>query len=396
MKRTIIILCVFLSYKTFGQFDKTELLNMIAICNSYTFLELYNSDKEILPAGFKKIYTSPELGMDNKFQIYTKQNLAVINLRGSTAKKSSWLENIYSAMIPSTGTMTLSGEKFAYCFAKDTAAAVHAGYALAIAFLHKDIIRQIDLLNKEGIYDFIITGHSQGGALANLLKAYLENLKQSKISKKNKFKTYTFAAPMIGNKSFSEEYNFKYGSDNNSFNCVNLSDPIWTLPLSYNDTLNVSTELGNLIFDTKNFNFKKAVKDGAVYFLESGIRDQITKLGTAISKQISKELGAITMPKYVKDINYYHLNERVELKAFEFPRILKDSSILKNPQAIAKLKKGNDGYFLDKDLYMQQSWTYQHKPYNYYVAVLKTYFPDEYFLLKRKYLPENVDRKSVV
>jgi hypothetical protein len=48
------------------------------------------------------------------------------------------------------------------------------------------------------------------------------------------------------------------------------------------------------------------------------------------------------------------------------------------------------GDFYNKELYAKESWTYQHKPYNYYVTILKMYFPDEYRSLKKKYLPENV------
>ena len=39
-------------------FDKYEARDLIAICNSFTFLDLYNSDQEILPAGYEKRYTS--------------------------------------------------------------------------------------------------------------------------------------------------------------------------------------------------------------------------------------------------------------------------------------------------------------------------------------------------
>jgi hypothetical protein len=35
-------------------FKKEEARDMIAICNSFTFLELFNSDSLILPQGYKK------------------------------------------------------------------------------------------------------------------------------------------------------------------------------------------------------------------------------------------------------------------------------------------------------------------------------------------------------
>ena len=394
MRLTAILLFIILSLKSFAQLDTIELKDMIAICNSFTFLELYNSDSAIIPAKYQKKYTSGVFGMDNKFQIYQCGSVAVINLRGSTAQKSSWMENIYSAMIPATGRITASGENFDYCFAKDPGAAVHAGYALGLAFLHNEIIYHINDLNKEGIYNIIITGHSQGGALANMLRAYLENLSHNELSKKNKFKTYAYAAPKTGNKKISDEYNARFERTNSSFNIVNVSDPIPTFPLSYNDTSTLTDYVKNLLVDRQNFNLKKVIADGMANFSEPTIRSNVQKLSTAASGQISKDLGPVNMPDYVKDISYSALKNRIEIETFDFPKVLKDSSILKNQQIMATLKKGKDGYFSNQDLYIKESWIYQHKPYNYYAAILKRYFPHDYGLLKKKYLPENIGSEA--
>ena len=70
--------------------------------------------------------------------------------------------------------------------------------------------------------------------------------------------------------------------------------------------------------------------------------------------------------------------------------MLKDSTILQNDSLMTVYKKGPDGHFINKELYAKESWTYQHKPYNYYVSILKMYYPEAYFSLKTKYLPENL------
>lgn len=93
-------------------FDANEARAMIQICNSFTYLDLYGSDIEILPAGYKKVYTSPVYGMDNKFQIYTNGNKGVIHFRGSTSKQSSWLENLYASMIPVKSKILINGKEF--------------------------------------------------------------------------------------------------------------------------------------------------------------------------------------------------------------------------------------------------------------------------------------------
>jgi hypothetical protein len=63
-------------------FIKEEARDMISICNSFSFIELFNSDANILPKGYEKIYTSGDFGMENKYQIYKKGETAIISFRG--------------------------------------------------------------------------------------------------------------------------------------------------------------------------------------------------------------------------------------------------------------------------------------------------------------------------
>ncbi len=393
MKNIFLFFSTFLSIHLFAElpqgFHKEEARDMLAICNSFTFIDLYNSDAEILPPGYEKRYTSGVFGMDNKFQIFQKGNVAVINLRGSTDKKISWLENTYSSMIPATGVIKASGENFAYCFAQDTNAAVHAGYALGIAYLANDILFHIKLLNKEDIYHIIITGHSQGGALTNMLRAYLANLPEGIISKRNVFKSYSFAAPMVGNKEFAAEYNLLLCSDHRNINIVNIADPMPKFPLSYNEDL-LSDNLKNLIFNGESFDIKRTISESFIQLFEKDIIRYMNKLGTSTTSQITKDLGPIEMPEYVQDINYCKLDEQIEINPVDFPMILKDSSILQNDSLMAIYMRDDDGRFINNELYIKESWAYQHKPYNYYVSFLKMYFPEEYDALERKYLLENL------
>jgi hypothetical protein len=371
-------------------FVKEEARDMIAICNSFTFIDLYNSDADILPAGYKKVYTSGVFGMDNKFQIYEKGHVAIINLRGSTDKKISWLENVYSAMIPAKGVIKIAGENVPYVFAKDPAAAVHSGYALAIAYLSNDIIFHINNLNRGGIHNFIITGHSQGGSLASMLRAYLENLSKNEISKDNVFKTYSFAAPMIGNKVFTDEYNKRFCEPKTSINIVNAADPVPTFPLNYKDENYLKDNVEAFLFDRESFSFRKMATDGAVLLFEDKLASLTQRLGMSASNEISKDLGQVVLPPYVKDINYQKIGNRMEIPPVAYPKILKDSSILENDSLMAVYKKGSDGQFLNEELYVKPGMMYQHKPYNYYVSILKVYFPAQYATLRKKYLPENL------
>jgi hypothetical protein len=369
-------------------FNKEEARDMIALCNSFSFLDLYGTDSAIIPQGYTKLYTSEVTAMDNVFQIYLKDQTAIINLRGSTAKKISWMENIYSAMIPARGVIEIQEKKFHYTFAKEESAAVHAGYTLGVALLQKDLLPQIKHLNRQGIFNFLITGHSQGGALASMLLAYLHHLPEKQLSPQNRFRCYAFAAPMIGNKAFTAEYNDRFCKTGLSFAIVNPADVIPTFPLSYKESSTISQGLLSLLLDDGSFGQK--LIDGAFLFFDKNLGNTVRRFSTSVAKQISNEVGTIVMPPYVEDVNYYKLGNRIELFKAVYPKILKDSSILQNDSLLAIYPRASNGHFVNKELYRKEPMMYQHKPYNYYTSFLRKFFPEEYLSLNKKYLEENL------
>jgi hypothetical protein len=371
-------------------FNKEEARDLIAICNSFSFIELFNSDADILPKGYEKLYTSGDFGMENKYQIYIKGETAIISFRGSISKKLSWLENVNSAMVPAQGLIKISGEDFNYCFAKDTAAAVHSGYALGVAYLSRDLLYHINILNNQGIFDIIITGHSQGGAIANLLRAYLENLSHYEISKKNKFKNYAFAAPMVGNLHFVAEYNARYCANNSSFNIIIPSDPIPNMPFSYNEGNYINKNLSSIFSNNDSFSAKRLMTDIVFNAFEKKMNRGVKKMSNAISNHLTKDLGTVEMPVYDQDINYCRIGNKIEISPMVYPKMLKDSTILQNDSLMAIYKIGTDGHFVNKELYKKEPRAFQHQPYIYYVSVLKKYFPNQYTALKKKYLIENL------
>ena len=371
-------------------FNKEEMRDMIAICNSFTFIDLYKSDEAIIPKGYNKVYTSGVFGMDNRYQVYKNGNVAVINFRGSTAKQVSWLENIYASMIPAKGTMVVEGENFNYQFAADPIAAVHSGYALGVAFMHLDLIDRIRVLNSDGIYNIIITGHSQGGALANLVTCWLNYIKGKDISIKNNFKTYAFAAPMVGNKVFADEYNRRYCQTERSFNIVNISDPIPTFPISYNDSASLKNSIWGMLFDRESVSTKKVATEQGILMFEDKLGQMLRSVSESARKRIIKNVGDVELPDYKKEFNYQPLCNRIELQEAPYPKMLKDSTILQNDSLMRVYKRDASGNFTDATLYKSPGWGWQHKPYNYYVTILRTYFPSQYAALPRKYLPENL------
>jgi hypothetical protein len=383
-------LLVLISSTSFAQlregFDPDEVKALISMCNSYTFQNLYGSDAAIAPKNYKKTFTSPVIGMDNKFQVYTKDDVGVLNFRGSTNQITSWVENMYSAMIPAKGVILLDQKSTPYSFAEDTSAAVHAGYALAVVLLSPSIIDQIKQLNQQGIYSIIITGHSQGGSLANLTRAYLENLPKGTLSAKNVYKTYAFANPMCGNKNFSEEYHVRYCENNMSYSIINPADLVPSMPMHYQEEgkLLSTDRLKSWLLGKESFDIRKIGVELAVRQFEKSLKSYVKSSNRLIETMVSAAYGSVDMPDYVSDINYFQVGNIRTLEPFPYPQIQLDPATLTEKQ-LSKLKPAEDGNY-----YKPEPSFYQHKPYNYYVAILKAYFSRDYKNLNVKYLPENL------
>ncbi|QQY82788.1 lipase family protein [Tamlana sp. s12] len=319
--------------------------------------------------------------MDNKFEVYQNDSIGIINYRGSTAKLISWIENCYSAMIPANGSILLNEQSFNYKFAEDALAAVHAGYALTVVIISEDLIEQINALNQAGIHHIIITGHSQGGALATLTRAYLENLPAGVLPENNRYKTYAFAQPMSGNKEFAEEYDTRYSHLGTSYSIVNPKDPVPYMPFNYEEERLVTKEkVVSWLLGTKEIKPKKLGQDAVIRLFEGGLTGYINNSNALINRILDFKFGSITMPEFVADINYYPTGERKELPKFDYPKIEVDVTGLTEAE-LDDLVQDEDGTWFKKETKF-----FQHKPYNYYVGVLKKWQYPSYDALDLKYL----------
>ncbi len=385
MKKTLTYLFFLSSFLSIGQlksgFNVNEAKFTIAMCNSFNFKKQFGSTETIMPKEFKLTHTSDILSMDNKFQIYENGKTGVIVYRGSTEKAISWVENCYSAMIPAKGNITIKDVTNQYCFTNKKNAAVHAGYALSIVILSDKIIEPISLLNERGIYDIIITGHSQGGALATLTRAYLEHLPKNTIANKNKFKTYSYAQPMCGNKEFSIDYNKRYSSKETSYFIKNSKDPIPNMPFNYEEGKLISkAKIKGWLFGKKKFNAKKLGQDSFIRLFEKGLIKYVKGTNKLLNNILSLKFGKIQMPKFISDINYYPTGKIKEIDAFTYPKVVVDITN-SSEKELKTLIKGDDGKW-----YKKETTFFQHKPYNYYVYVLKKWDSNAYNALPEKYL----------
>lgn len=312
-----IALTCFLSQMCMAQtlkpgFDKNEYRELLYVSARTTADSSYFK-KIHEPERFQMIYQSTPMGLDNLWDLWVDENgNAAISIRGTTSKSESWLANAYAAMVPAKGEIKLSkDEKFVYQLADNPRAAVHTGWLLSLAFLSKDILPRVDSLFKSGVKDFLIIGHSQGGAIVYLLTAYLYHMQKSgKLAKEIRFKTYCSAAPKPGNLFFAYDYE-SMTAGGWAFNVVNAADWVPEVPISIQtlEDFNKINPFVNAKSVIKKQKFPKNLVLKSIYNqLERPAKKAHKRykkyLGKMTSRLIGKYLVEFTPPAYYQSSDY--------------------------------------------------------------------------------------------
>lgn len=300
-------------------FDAKEYLQLLQITRSQT-ADLYPPDSsgspgfEIpSPKDYQMVYRSPEVGLFNRWALWLKKDssIAVISIRGTVMKEESWMENFFAAMVSATGKLQLNDSTaFTYKLAENQRAAVHAGWLTGLAYISPSVIQQIKKYAQIGVKNFIIFGHSQGGAIAFLLRSYLEYLPESVLPKGLNYKTYCSAAPKPGNLYYA--YDFDYVTRGGwGYRVVNERDWVPESPFSL-QTLRDFNDVNPFIIikpALKKLGFLPRLYLGHVF----GRMDRMTKktskrirkdLGDKVYKQVHKTLPEFPKPHFVLTTNY--------------------------------------------------------------------------------------------
>lgn len=318
---------LFLSVIAFGQqlkpgFDKDEYREMMLISAKTSALDsnYYNSFPN--PTNYKLRYRSLSIGLDNLWELWTDgAGKAVISIRGTTEKAESWLANFYAAMVPAKGELKLSNSDiFSYQLATNPKAAVHVGWLLSTAYLSKEILPRIKELYQNGTKEFLIIGHSQGGAIAFLMTSYLYNLQQlNQLPKDIRFKTYCSAAPKPGNLYYAYEYE-AMTQGGWAFNVVNAADWVPEMPISIqtlNDFNNVNPFTNaKLLIKKQKFPANLVLKH--IYNqldkpTEKAQRNYEKYLGNLASKIIKQNLKEFAPPLYYSSNHYVRTGATIVL-----------------------------------------------------------------------------------
>lgn len=294
-------------------FDAQEYLELLSVSSRQGDSTL-KQDNTPAPANFKMVYRSPVVGLDNRWDLWLRndEKVAVISIRGTTANAVSWLENFYSAMIPATGSLQLNDSTtFAYQFAADEKATVHVGWSIALAYLEPTIEQQIQTYYARGIKEFLIMGHSQGGAIAFLLRSYLfYKMKSGGLPKDLVFKTYCSAAPKPGNLYYAYDYEF-LNREGWSYTVVNALDWVPETPFSIQqvsdvNTLNPFTGIDAVLKKQKFFvrAYMRHVYNRLQRSTAKARKIYTKYLGTKMYRIVRKTLPQLREPHYALTTNY--------------------------------------------------------------------------------------------
>lgn len=304
-------------------FDGKEYLDMLSIAFQRYDSSIINP-RIPPPADYSIAYQSPESGLRNRWNMWYRNDhaAAVISIRGTVGALASWLENFYAAMIPATGSLQLNDSTvFKYQLAADDRAAVHTGWVVGLASFAPDIVAHIKQAYRQGIREFIIAGHSQGGALAILTRSYLYYLTQNgQLPADIVFKTYGSAAPKTGNTYYAYDFDF-ITRGGWAFTIVNAADWVPETPFSVQqvsdfNAVNPFTDISKalkrqpwivrMVLKCKYNKIKRS--------LHKSQRRLAKDLGSGVYKQIKKFLPQLKEPAYMPENNYQRLGACIVLQ----------------------------------------------------------------------------------
>jgi hypothetical protein len=294
-------------YKFSPGFDPRECDDLLRL--NFAFLDTTRGNQfKDFQTGYEFKYRSPGMGLDNVWDLWIRaDSTVVILLRGTTADPKSILADFYCAMVPAKGKIVLPHhDTISYQLASDERAAVHAGFLIGFAYLSKDIAPRLDSLYQKGYHDYLISGHSQGGALAYYVSAWMLYLKKNGKYPLLNVKTYASASPKMGNMYFAYDYdNITHAEW--AFSIVNSTDPVPEMPFTTqqvdadmnepNPILNLIKRIDHLPLLKRivlKHAFKKMIKKAA-----KSSRAYQKYLGGYASAFIKKMLPGLTIPKAV-------------------------------------------------------------------------------------------------
>lgn len=264
------------------------------------------------PHGWHMVFQSRETPLFNRWALWIgPDSTGLISIRGTVMKTASWLENFYAALVPAHGSLRLDDStRFSYRLASLPGAAVQAGWLLALAGLAPSILSQIRDWNSRGVRNFLIAGHSQGAAIACMLRSYLYYLPPTELPEGIRFKTYESAAPKPGNRVYADDFDF-ITRGGWAFRVVNTDDWVPGSPLSLQTLgdFNPANPFAGIPGSLRKMNFLARIYLGYTFRVLNRSSTRSARkfrkvLGHRVFRQIRRILPGFREPGYSASMDY--------------------------------------------------------------------------------------------
>lgn len=293
-------------------FSKNEYLECLCMASHLDSLAVDPKYYSPEPKEFRKVYVAPTTGFDNRWELWQNDATGVMAImtRATVTTFISWGANFNAAMVRAVGTVHVGADK-PYDLCADSAACVHGGWVAGLMTMADDIRAKIDSAYKTGRKDFLIAGHSQGGALAYLATAMLRRAQaKGEIPSDIRFKTYTSAAPKPGDYLFALHYE-AMTQPGWSYSVVNADDWVPETPLSVqrptdfrptNPFAHMNEALDTL--GLKQRLMVKALWNQLNKPAEREVKNWTKYLGKTLGGMIEANKPWFKQPDYVECVNY--------------------------------------------------------------------------------------------
>ena len=217
-------------------FDRREALDLLHLCaiteNGVTAPIPPNP-----PAGWTCLFTSPVIDpFDNLWQLWRRDadGVFAIAIRGTVFQPGSIAEDALALMIEAKGTLKMGPFTQSYAFAADPQASVHLGFAVATLLVAElptsgilDVMRRNNIGANAQVF---ITGHSQGAAMATLLRSYLQYGQDAPAGVA--YKSYVYAQPKPGNDHYAADFESRFSNPGLGFRVTNSLDWVPQVPFT--------------------------------------------------------------------------------------------------------------------------------------------------------------------
>jgi len=175
------------------------------------------------------------IGLDNYWRLYKSKHHSdryAAAVRGTIAAPESVLADIMLGMLKAQGSLRIDGSgavpgfDFAFKLADDPDAGVHHGFTYGLGALMNPaweyaIAKQVNQAIAAGATELFITGHSQGAAIATLLRSYLHyQPPDGDVA----VKTYVFAQPKPGNDYMAADFDRLFATPALAYRVTNSLD----------------------------------------------------------------------------------------------------------------------------------------------------------------------------